>query len=928
MTSEYSSAPAPSIFKPSVTETRLNIEQEQKGKWGVRIVLPYFDKKHPEFFVKKIVYKPGMSEAERKKLADKAVKIKIITKDDRTGIEKTELVDVNINSLAKRLNLSKKEIRDASLDQLDSLIKTRAFLSSDTFKKVVSFMAGKLKEIMAGEFVPLAESREKAEFYACIENGEIHIVQFDLTKTIAHSMSDVYKVRQATHPHFLILKVESVKEISRLSIHHEAHALALINPKGELSYILKPFRDLHKNPHKIISLQDGRVGLLNQFIHGQTLKDWANAHPIEERVKMAAKILDLVKKIEKLGIADTDFKLDNIMIDENGDLVLIDLDISFIDPAVQEKLDKTVWKGSVTSTVGIKIDKQNKALNHLKKIIKWADKHGDLLTKQAAQESFSRLATESMRFAAGAEIFRMITLRNIFTMDRSAKQVDYLTDEYLKQMTITHYSRLEHLQNNIPEISDEVVKLLLPDYDKEIAADVGNLKNLMIKRGQIKFISSNKSKIDRMLKEHEKEIHAHGGMKFIIKDPISKKEVGFLAYIVNGTIRYAMQSIRDISSIEIPPVFTLVKFHEDKEGKVTFENVKSEDPLAGLILEKNPAGQIMEKENLRKIIHAFFRRKVAEFDGTKPLDFSPEYTTKEQYEKISGLLQAKQKLGKETALEIDAAIEHALAEQEEHAIGVVLFKQYTGCNPLTLSNEKPLNFISFFDDERNEALDKFETLPTYSEDEFFLLQKLFMPNSLRMDFFINGCREIPELSQLAKDLFLEALNLEKAGIVQPNLIDENILIRFDLEGKPDVHIGIGSSKDGIGYVHKMEQLQHLPHVPPISALVFNPKYASKDLVKKLDNMRPELEEAEKDPGKADPGLLKSYQEITQAIMRQSLGFRLFELLTHGKTPDPAKREVNHEMLSDIEPKLAETVLDLISQPDKPLSSYTDLFNPQ
>jgi hypothetical protein len=500
MNPTYSPDPAPPMFKLSIIDDKLNLNQEQTGKKGERILLPYFDKNHQEFFVKKITYKPGMSENEKKKLAEKAVKIKIVTTDEGTGFETVEYVDVNINSLAKRLNLTKDEIRKATIDELDSLIKSRAFLSSETFNKVISIVDSKLKEIMAGEFVPLSKGKEKAEFYAYAEKNEIHIVQIDFNTEFIGGFAYVYKVREATHPIFLALKIQKIigdkeeDEESLISIQLEAHILALINPKGDLSYIVKPCRDLHQNPHKVISLQDGTIGMLNRYIHGGDLIDFLNAKPRpneRQRADLGLKILDLFKKLEKLGIAYTDFKFENIMIDENGELVVIDLDVSFIDPGKQEELDKIAWTDKVATTPGMRILKQSNGINNLKKIIKKCHDEGDLPSKRAAQEAFSRLSKELMGFAAGATIIRAITYRYIIGLGYYARDSqEYLNPDFLQgKPKGSSKTMLETLQSCLSqEKIDEITHLLLPDYDKEIADvinDMDELEKLIKKRGSV-----------------------------------------------------------------------------------------------------------------------------------------------------------------------------------------------------------------------------------------------------------------------------------------------------------------------------------------------------------------------------------------------------------------------------------------------------------
>ena len=141
-------------------------------------------------------------------------------------------------------------------------------------------------------------------------------------KIIDSSFSSVYRATQILTNLPVALKIISKKSlISNVKLHQEIVILKRISDRKYLMKLLEVFEDEN---FIYLVLEYHKNGDLITYLNNKRFLSEDELAPIFKRISMA------VKTLHNLGIIHRDIKMDNVMLDQNGDPVLSDFGISSI----------------------------------------------------------------------------------------------------------------------------------------------------------------------------------------------------------------------------------------------------------------------------------------------------------------------------------------------------------------------------------------------------------------------------------------------------------------------------------------------------------------------------------------------------------------------------------------------------------------------
>lgn len=273
------------------------------GRLG-RVNLLGSSDKTTEFCVKRLYQSPKMSDEEFEKFKAE-VGISIITEKDKSEV-------VHIRSLAKRLNLTPDELREAEAqgkERLQALIDTQLkIMSSETVKKAfLEVKRHREDESSTGvDFAAGPNGSPISVYYD--EKDELHLTYLDRSQLIASGdFGDVFLIRELAHPIMRAVKVPAVHDGSH---QREYEVLKAAHGNG----IMEGISDA---PYPVIYMTEEAMiqGNISRFEEGTDAVRWLlSKPPLEERQAVAQGLFEGRERLRKARIVNPDLKAANVLL--------------------------------------------------------------------------------------------------------------------------------------------------------------------------------------------------------------------------------------------------------------------------------------------------------------------------------------------------------------------------------------------------------------------------------------------------------------------------------------------------------------------------------------------------------------------------------------------------------------------------------------
>src|SRR6266568_3271401 len=151
------------------------------------------------------------------------------------------------------------------------------------------------------------------------------IDHYEIIRMIGHGgMNYVYHARDVRNQQEVVLKIPNDDLIGNIAVFERYRREAEIGS-----------RLVHPHIQQLLNMDEKRSDdyLVVEFIHGRTLRAVLEEHPGEplperEAIRIILQVCDALAYAHEHGVLHRDIKPENIMVQENGDIKLIDFGIA------------------------------------------------------------------------------------------------------------------------------------------------------------------------------------------------------------------------------------------------------------------------------------------------------------------------------------------------------------------------------------------------------------------------------------------------------------------------------------------------------------------------------------------------------------------------------------------------------------------------